>query len=193
MERKEQIVITIIVVLLVILAGLVYALTNQKTEPTQAQRMMLKPSELGADWIGIEEETSLDFQGLKSWDVWEFSRQSNEYWMPLDIGISVYNSTDTCESAYLISIAPFIQDQAQNNCTNINIGDGGIAFNLYYGLPIETGGFPGIIFHEKNVLCGISVPAGAHTSPVPWWKGTLMYFATAQLQKIDQNLVKEEK
>jgi len=190
MDNKEKVLAIIVafVVVDVALIGAAVVVHAQRTAPTLAQNMMLRPSDLGPDWEAVEGSPIQDHQGQSSWDGSGFIRQSTEHWMGIEIDIYVFNTTGTCESVYLNNIAD-IEQNPKLNCTNVSLGDGGIAFSIYVN-PYQYG-YPNIVFHERNVLCYVVVPVGAiqpTTAPKSWWQGTLMYFAILQLERIDSYL-----
>jgi len=65
METKEQVLAIIVafVVVDVALIGAAIVVHAQRTAPTLAQKMMLRPSDLGPGWEGVEASPIYDRQG----------------------------------------------------------------------------------------------------------------------------------
>ena len=180
-RKKVGVVVVVAICVIPAMIGLAWTsgifTTKTNAPQTSAERMILKPSDLGSDWQGQELGSDASYLGAGSQTYWTLERCSNQSPLLLNIAISVFNSSLLCEGAFLNLSSQF------TNCTNITLGDQGISYNW----TTVHGELPCVTFTIRNVLCEIDTISSHY--PQNWWRGTLYYIATYQLEKIEQTLV----
>ncbi len=187
MVRKRQKIMVMIVVIIMTVAGLAIILIGQKPEPSLAEKMILKPSDLGTEWGGYYQYyyQSYGARPVKNESChsnWVLGNSTFEVW----VWLAVFNSTDDCNRTFQEESMKILADSnLSSNYRVVQIGDHGFSWesnfaNTSYGYH----GYPGLVFQKDNVICSFWIsPWNYH----PWMADGLSDLAAIQLTKIERN------
>ena len=170
MVSENKKIATIYIVVLIILAFTIYVLfpSNRSPESSPAEQMILKPSDIGPDWIYTP-----PIRGEANMNSNCYAYLNNDT-IRLNIIIDVFNSTSDSREVFDLRSAWVFGSE------NINLGDGAIYFLEGTSYPR-----PNVIFIRSYVLAQVETIAFID---YVWQKNATIDIAFLQLQKIDQYL-----